>query len=258
MQPIADVHILYQVLIAAVIGGLIGLDRTAVGQFMLSQPVVAGPLTGWLLGDFSAGLIIGGVLELIWVLDLPIGTFVPADSTVAAVAATSTAIIGSGGRPDLAVTGFSLLLTVVMVPVTMYADSLMRQRNRRIIEHAVGKEGMPTERSVTVWHLAGLLAFFLKSFALCLGFVAVGVLLVSLFSGAPEAYQRSMELFVMFLPLLGVASMARKLSTSAADRSLLVGFLAGAISVLVFKIPILAAVVLASIGGWVEVRRRGL
>jgi mannose/fructose/N-acetylgalactosamine-specific phosphotransferase system component IIC len=256
MQPIADAHTIIQVLTAAVIGGLVGLDRTAVGQFMISQPVVAGPLTGWLLGDVTAGLVIGGVLELIWVLDLPVGTFVPADSTVAAVAATAIASIGGGGRAELAVIGFSLLLTVIMVPVTMFADHLMRQRNRQIPELVAGEDRLPTEAGVTMWHLAGLIAFFLKSFTLCLGFVAAGVLLVSWFLGAPEPIQRAMTLFVMLLPLLGVASMARKLSTSTLDRSLLFGFLIGAVCVLLFKLPILAAVVLAVIGGCVEVRYR--
>jgi PTS system mannose-specific IIC component len=253
-----DAHTAAQILAAAVIGGMVGLDRTAAGQFMFSSPVVAGPLAGWLLGDLTAGLVIGGVLELIWVLDLPVGTFVPADSTVAAVAATAIAAIGGGGSSDLSVIGFSLLLTACMVPVTMYADQVLRQRNRRIAERAIGREGTATAASVTTWHLAGLFAFFLKAFTLSLGFTAAGVVLLSWFLQAPDAYRRAMSLFVLFLPLLGVASMARKLSMSVLDRSLLLGFLIGSVSVLLFKAPVLAAVVLASIGGWVEVRSRGV
>ena len=65
---------------------------------MISQPIVAGPLAGWLLGDIAAGMVIGGVLELIWVLDMPVGTFVPADATVGTMAATAIAVLG--GRPS--------------------------------------------------------------------------------------------------------------------------------------------------------------
>lgn len=258
LAPAVDAHTLLQVLLAALIGGLIGLDRTAVGQFMISQPVVAGPLTGWLLGDVAAGFVIGAVLELIWVLDLPVGTFVPADSTVAAVAATAIAAIGGGGGSDLSVIGFSLLLTVIMVPVTMFADHVMRQRNRQMPELALGASGRPTEASVTLWHLAGLIAFFLKSFTLCLGFVAAGVPLTAWFVAAPEAVQRAMAMFSIFLPLLGVASMARKLSTSTLDRSLLIGFLVGALCVLVLGMPVIAAVLPAALGGWIGGRSRGL
>jgi PTS system mannose-specific IIC component len=253
-----DGHVVSQIAIAALLGGFIGLDRTAVGQFMISQPVVAGPLTGWVLGDVTAGLVIGGVLELIWVLDLPIGTFVPADSTVAAVAATAIAAIGGEGRSEFSVIGFSLLLTVIMVPVTMFADHLMRQRNRQIPDLALGRDGLPTEARVTLWHLAGLIAFFLKSVVLCLGFIPAGILLVGWFRGAPELYGKALALFVMFLPLLGAASMLRKLSMNILDRSLLIGFCIGAVCVLVLRAPVPVAVLLATMGGWVEVRTRGI
>ena len=44
------------------LGGLLGLDATGVGQFMVSRPLVAGALTGWLLGDVALGVTIGVVL----------------------------------------------------------------------------------------------------------------------------------------------------------------------------------------------------
>jgi len=252
-----DTHTIMQVLFAALISGIVGLDRTALGQFMISQPVVAGPLTGWLLGDVTAGLVIGGTLELIWVLDMPIGTFVPADSTVAAVAATAIAALGSTTPGQLPVIGFCLLLTVAMVPVTMYADHLMRQRNAQIPELALSADGRPTESGVTVWHLAGLIAFFLKAFLLCLGLVSAGLVLVSGFLALPPSVHRAMSLFVTFLPLLGAASVARKLSMNTLDRTLLIGFLIGAVSVQLFHVPEIAAIVLAAGGGWMGTRFHG-
>jgi mannose/fructose/N-acetylgalactosamine-specific phosphotransferase system component IIC len=251
-----DAHSVLQIFGAALIGGLIGLDRTAVGQVMVSQPVVAGPLTGWILGDPAAGLVVGGVLELIWVLDLPVGTFVPADSTVAAVAATAIAAIGGGGRSDLAVIGFSLFLTTIMVPFTMFADHLMRTRNAQIPDLAMGRDRRPTESRVTRWHLAGIIAFFLKSFTLCLAFIPAGIIVLSWFQRAPDPFPQAMVAFILFLPFLGVASMARKLSISSFDRSLLIGFAVGALCVQWLRLPVLAAVALAAAAGWVGERSR--
>ena len=252
-----DTHMIIPVLVAALIGGMIGLDRTALGQFMISQPVVAGPLTGWLLGDVTAGFVIGGTLELIWVLDMPIGTFVPADSTVAAVAATAVAALGSTIPGQLPVIGFCLLLTVGMVPVTMFADHLMRQRNAQIPELAMTSSGQPTEASVTFWHLGGMVAFFLKAFLLCLVLVPAGLVLVSGFLALPDAVHRAMSLFVTFLPLLGAACVARKLSMNTLDRTLLIGFVIGAVSVQLFPVPELIAIMLAAGGGWIGMRFHG-
>jgi len=249
-----DGHMLLSIMLAAVVGGLIGLDRTALGQFMVSQPIVAGPLTGWVLGDPVAGLIIGGTLELIWVLDMPVGTFVPADSTVATVAATAIVVLGSGGAADPSVVGFGLLLTVLMAPASRLADQLMRQRNAQIPELALSPAGLPTEGRVAFWHIAGLLVFFLKSFIQCLVMIPAGIAAVSLFLRAPEALHRAMNLYVHVLPLLGIASAAGKLATSALDRRLVIGFLIGAVLVTALRLPVGIGVALAAVAAWFEGR----
>ncbi len=252
-----DTHMMVQILTVALLGGLIGLDRTALGQFMISQPLVAGPLTGWVLGDPLAGLVIGGTLELVWVLDMPIGTFVPADSTVATVAATAIASLGGTGTVQLPVAGFSLLLTAGMAPVTMFADHLMRQRNAKLPEFAAATEGV-TEGRVALAHLAGLIAFFLKSFVLCLILVPAGLVALSWLLRLPAVVHRAMALFVTLLPLLGVAAVARKLSMRMLDRYLLAGCGIGAAGVLLLNVPVPVMVVLASVAGWlVGVRSHG-
>ncbi len=249
-----DGHLLICILTAAVVGGLIGLDRTAVGQVMLSQPVVAAPFVGWVLGEPLTGLIIGGTLELIWVLDIPVGTFVPADSTIAAVAGTAIAVLG-GGAAEPPVIGFSLLLTVLMAPASMLADQLMRQRNARIPDYA-SVSGTPTELSVTFWHLAGLMAFFLKSFVQLLIVIPAGIIAVSLFQRGPAALHRAMELYLQVLPLLGIASAARKLTVNMLDRRLLAGFLIGAVFVSWLRLPAAMAVAIAGGAAWLQGRIR--
>ena len=46
------------------LGGVLALDATSVGQFMFSRPLVAGALAGWVVGDAALGLSVGVVLEL--------------------------------------------------------------------------------------------------------------------------------------------------------------------------------------------------
>lgn len=249
-----DGHMLLQVLSAATVGGLIGLDRTAVGQFMFSQPIVAGPIAGWVLGDPLAGLIIGGMLELIWVLDAPVGTFVPADSTLAAVAATAIAVLGGGAPASPPVIGFSLLLTVLMAPASMLADQIMRKRNAQIPELTAGPGGLPTEGRATFWHIAGLLAFFLKTFVQCLIVIPAGIVAVHLFLGGPNVLHRAMHMYTYVLPLLGIASAARKLTIHILDRRLVIGFLVGAALVSVLGMPAPAAVLIAASFAWIEGR----
>lgn len=228
-MAIFDAKTLWDIVLVALAGGVIGLDRTAAGQFLISQPIVAGPLTGWMLGDTTAGLIIGVVLELIWVMDIPIGTFVPADSTITTIWATAVAVLGSAGKAPLPVIGFCILLTVALVPITMRVDSFIRKWNSRLAAAAEPTPGEHAGRRLARAHLSGLVVFFLKSFILYIVFLPAGLLAVRLLSGLPVRFQSAMELFVKLLPLLGAASVMRKLSIRTADRFFIVGFVTAAV-----------------------------
>ena len=68
---------------------LTGLDRVALVQMMISRPLVAGPLTGLVLGKPLLGLEVGMLLELLWLGRLPVGAAIPPDDTQVSVGATS-------------------------------------------------------------------------------------------------------------------------------------------------------------------------
>ncbi|MGH7538129.1 MAG: PTS sugar transporter subunit IIC, partial [Gemmatimonadales bacterium] len=71
-------------------GTLVGVDLVSVPQMMVARPLVAGTVTGLLLGDLGTGLRLAVVFELLQFDILPVGAvrypeYGPA--TVAAVAA---------------------------------------------------------------------------------------------------------------------------------------------------------------------------
>lgn len=253
-MPVFDLHMIAAIVGISVVGGLLGLDRTAIGQFMVSQPLVAGPITGWLLGDATAGLVIGAVLELIWLLDMPIGNFVPADATIVTVSACAIAVLGKPGGATLSVIGFSLLLTTAMVPLTMQADAFIRKRNSKLVENVLASGADNLAQAVTREHLSGIAAFFLKSFVLCLVIIPAGIAAVLLFEHLSGAVHRALSLFVKLLPLLGAALIAHKLSIKVFDLFLLIGFVIAAVFGLLFHVPILIVLVLTVIAGWLGAR----
>ncbi len=244
MPLLFDAHSIALVLLAALAGGLIGLDRTALGQIMLSQPLVTGPFVGWLMGDVITGTVIGAVLELIWVLDMPVGTFVPADSTVGTVAATAIAAIGSGGQAGLDVIGFSILLTTAMVPIIMSVDLFVRKRNSALAEVPSSRDCDDPAGKLARSQAAGLLFFFLKSFVLCLVLVPAGLAALIGFRLMPESVHRGMVLFVKVLPLLGAALVLHKLSFAVLDRFFVLGFAAASLLILLLPVHRLVVILL--------------
>jgi mannose/fructose/N-acetylgalactosamine-specific phosphotransferase system component IIC len=253
-MPVFDAHMVLAVLGVAVVGGFLGLDRTGAGQFMISQPIVAGPVTGWMLGDPTAGIVIGSVLELVWLLDLPVGTFVPADATIGTVSATAIASLGSPAGASLSVTGFSILLTTAAVPVTMKADALVRKWNSRLSDAVLAASG--GSGALSRAQFTGLAFFFLKSFVLFCFFIPLGVAAVGFFAHMPDVFHRAMSLYVKFLPLLGVALVVRKLSIKAVDAFVLAGFVSAAVFGQIFHAPALVVVMLSATAGWLGVACR--
>lgn len=61
------------IVILAVVGGVLGLDTVSFPQAMVSRPIVAGTVGGAMLGSPALGLLLGATLELFAVETLPIG-----------------------------------------------------------------------------------------------------------------------------------------------------------------------------------------
>lgn len=252
-----DINTLQQMLLLALVGGLIGLDRTAAGQFMISQPIVAGPLVGTLLGDGASGLIIGSVLQLVWVMDMPIGTFVPANATVMSIVATGSAVLGSPGQVTPAVLGFCLLLSTALAPLTMAADRVVRALNGRLVSGVdAASAGNALDRRLVRAHLLGMGVFYAKSLILCAVTLPVGYSAVRVFAAAPAALQETAAFVLVLLPLVGVASMVRRLTVNNFDWFLLGGFCASAVAGLALRLPAVALPAVAAVVGWVGVKLR--
>lgn len=82
------------------LGGVVALDGTSFGQVMISRPLVAGTLGGWIVGAPEAGAMLGLILEALDLSDLPVGAAVTPETGPAALAAG--AVFGTTGTSLLA------------------------------------------------------------------------------------------------------------------------------------------------------------
>ncbi len=141
------------------LGGVLALDATSVGQFMVSRPLVAGALAGSLLGDPTAGVLVGAVLELYLLVAFPSGgARFPegATATVVAVAA-STGVDGAGALPLAVAAG------LLWGQVGGFSNTLQREVTSRFVPE-------PSSRSVGSARVNGA-----HLFAIALDFARGGV-----------------------------------------------------------------------------------
>lgn len=195
-------------LIGALVALFCGLDRVAILQGMLSRPLIAGPLVGWLLGDPLTGLQVGVMVELLWLARLPVGAAVPPDDTQVTVAGTTLSVV-VGGLLQVGGTELQLLCLLVAIPlgkVGQFFDHYARQYNVRLpgaVEHALDQGDL---RRAAWQHLRGLVSFALAALSTYLVIVAGGLLVVPLlWPLLAELLSYSAAWLALALPLVGIA-----------------------------------------------------
>jgi PTS system mannose-specific IIC component len=195
--------------IAAVVSLIAGLDRTAVLQLMICRPIVAAPLTGWMLGDAATGLQIGAFLELLWLGRIPVGASIPPDDTQVAIGSTCLAVTQYPG-PAVPAMAFSVLCLLVALPfgrTGSFFDGLARRLNSRLWVRADKALDGADYRHLSLLHLQGLIHFGLAS-VLTFGVILVGgmagiAVLLPLLSGDLTVMSPWLR---MLVPLAGVAA----------------------------------------------------
>ena len=196
-----------------------GLDRVAALQVMISRPIVAAPLAGWLLGDVQVGLQVGLMIELLWLARLPVGAVIPPDDTQVSIAGTVLAI-GMGrvlGLDGLAFILLCLLVTIPLGKVGQFFDRFARTRNRSTMEHAEAALDDGNASAAQLWHLSGIFSFALAALATYAVIVAGGVLLVPIL--APlllSGLDHSAGWIRLALPLVGIAVILGTVNVSRA------------------------------------------
>ncbi len=195
-------------LLAAGLAVIAGLDRTAALQLMISRPIVAAPLTGWLLGDPLVGLQLGALVELLWIGRLPVGAAIPPDDTQVSIGGTVLAIT-MGTSLGYSGPGFIVLCTLIAMPLGkfgQYFDRLARHRNNRLLQNAEAGLDAGHLKVAETYHLIGLMHFAFSSLATFVVIVAGGSLLVpSLVALLLSPVVAAVNWLWLLFPLVGTA-----------------------------------------------------
>lgn len=119
-----------EILLLSVLGGILALDATGLGQTMISRPLVAGTLAGAAVGDPLAGLAVGAVLELLVLPEVPVGGGRVPEGWLGALAAAVAAPLLPA---TVAGRGTAVLFGLVWALVGGLSLPLLRRWNSRLL-----------------------------------------------------------------------------------------------------------------------------
>jgi len=167
-------------LATALLLAFLSLDSTAVGQFMVSRPIVTGPLVGWLMGRPEIGLEMGALIELIWIGDLPVGAHLPLDLMMLSGISVAFACELAGSKyPVEAVMTYALGVSIPLAALSTEVDVFLRKFHVRWIHFA---ERMALSSHITTFEWINSIVLgeiFLKGFL----FAALGLTIAHWTSG---------------------------------------------------------------------------
>jgi PTS system mannose-specific IIC component len=158
-----------QVLALVLWGTLVGLDLVSVPQAMISRPVVAGAVAGWLAGDVNTGLRVGVLLELFALDVLPIGAVRYPDYGPATVAAVALA----AGAPWELGLGLAATLGLILAVVGGWSLQLVRRSNARAIQQRAAALAAGQSSAIRLLQYGGLLRDAARAAALTVVGLAV-------------------------------------------------------------------------------------
>lgn len=174
-------------LIIALIGGIVDLDSTAVVQSMISQPIVAAPLTGLILGGLlgnataglQLGLMIGVILQLVWIEQLPLGMNVPPDAALSSVLSVALGYCAGLGNPNYAdrevCYTVALLVSVGLGLLGRGLDMFVRRLNTNVDFWVNQRIEENDFKAIRIGHISGGAITFAKAFIFCFLIVWFGV-----------------------------------------------------------------------------------
>lgn len=196
-----------EIILTAFCGSLLCLDRVFM-QAMISRPVVIAPLMGLLLGNLYAGLIIGAIIELIWIDRLPIGTYIPPNDSLTAVLAVAIALISGSATGGVTpqIIALAVILAIPFGSLAKQMDVMIIQSNNVLSDQALRDAQENNLRAIERKNYMGLLKVFFFYGVFLLAAQAVVIPLV--IWGYPrlnEPLLKALSFTYYFLPLLGIA-----------------------------------------------------
>jgi mannose/fructose/N-acetylgalactosamine-specific phosphotransferase system component IIC len=144
------------------------LDQTALGQTMISQPLVGGLILGALFGRPLEGLAAGTLLQFLCLNEMTLGASIPSDNSFAGLTGTAffLAVQHPPGWSSSAVLGVAVAFFLPVAIAARSVDILVRRANGHWTETA--RRFIAEERygAAQLAGLGGLPLFFTRAFLL--------------------------------------------------------------------------------------------
>jgi mannose/fructose/N-acetylgalactosamine-specific phosphotransferase system component IIC len=188
-------------------GSVLWLDRVFVFQFMVSRPMIMGPLIGLVMGDLRIGTMVGISLELLWLNAPPVGAYLPNDESFCTAVAVPVAVLAGTSTDPAVAAGLSILLCLPFAFAGRALDTRLRTMNERLLPvHG----GMYEESISMAMFKAVLRAFFMAFSVICSCTLVVGSVASFIMPVLPKEILAGLPIVPFACVVIGLAALVSR------------------------------------------------
>lgn len=192
------------------------------GTSQLSRPIVAGTLTGLVLGDLQAGIIMGATLELAFIGAVSIGAYDPPDMTSGTILGVAFAIQAGAGAEAALTLGIPIATIMLTLNMIIHTPALIFVSHRC---DAAAEKG--NHRAISWWALLGPWIIYGSTFILVpIAFYFGSDAVTGVLGNIPEFIQTGMEIATGLIPALGFAMLAQMIMNKKVAPYFFLGYFA--------------------------------
>jgi len=169
-----------EILLICLIGGLVSIDTASGWQIMISQPVFACPVIGLIFGNVEMGIMMGVLLELPWLINIPTGGTHGSEGNLGAVVATSASIylLDKGVNTENIIIIIAILYSLMVSRIGNHLVEFMRNANIGLLYGADRAASVADLKKITLLQLMGVLYAFILGVALVGISFTIGILIL--------------------------------------------------------------------------------
>jgi fructoselysine and glucoselysine-specific PTS system IIC component len=228
----------------------IAQSEYALGTSLLSRPIVTGLFTGIVLGDVSAGVIMGATLELAFIGSFSVGASIPPDVVTGGILGTAFAITAGAGTETALLLGLPIA-TLTLILKNVYLGLLIPMMNQKADLYAADGNYKGVER---MHLLAGFGLSLMLALVVSISFMVGSNTISNLLDMIPAFVQNGLSVATGLIPALGFAMLARLLINKQVAPYFFLGFALAAY----LEIPVTGIAIFGAITAVVVVNLRNI
>jgi len=194
--------------LTALIGALLELDNFSIGMFLISQPIIAGAASGFLMGDFQTGMQIGCMTQLIWANTPPFGAYVPPSSSAIAFITTALIVLMKNSMPGVtALNSIMMFCLIGGVAVGFFVgqmDIWNRKLNIRILHGFENKVREGKYGYICLINFLAVMAKLIRDFILYFLILSSSLpLIMRIYKTLPNEITEAFKISWWMMPVIG-------------------------------------------------------